>query len=195
MTKRHTTSAKLPVIVNSQENPFDMRSYVDPPDCPSWDALPWPPLERICHYLFNTYDGTDLSNLAKVSDHYNNGVMKFMCGPNHLPGIRSVRFANYGVGVKVSIRLFRSNLSFYLLDNLDEKRLKRSNSSTNLEVVLRGSKDPIIEKVIILLSTSIKDVDLWRLSSQQLSMCEQLLRASTIDRILFMDLVLKETTA
>ncbi|GMR33282.1 hypothetical protein PMAYCL1PPCAC_03477 [Pristionchus mayeri] len=114
-------------IVNSEENPYEM-SYADPPECPSWDAIPWPPLERICHYLFNPYDGTDLANLAKVSAHYNNGVMKFMNGRNIRPGIRSVTFvydpdSEMDV-VRVSIVLVHAYLPFYDLNELNKRRCK-----------------------------------------------------------------------
>ncbi|GMR55301.1 hypothetical protein PMAYCL1PPCAC_25496, partial [Pristionchus mayeri] len=49
-------------------------------------------LERICHHLYNPFDGKDLANLSKVSHHYNNVVMKFMGEPNNRPGIKKVQF-------------------------------------------------------------------------------------------------------
>ncbi|GMR55300.1 hypothetical protein PMAYCL1PPCAC_25495, partial [Pristionchus mayeri] len=36
-------------------------------DSLSWDTIPDPPLERICHHLYNAKEGTDMAHLAMVS--------------------------------------------------------------------------------------------------------------------------------
>ncbi|GMR34750.1 hypothetical protein PMAYCL1PPCAC_04945, partial [Pristionchus mayeri] len=48
---------------NNTKNHLEIGITTDPR---SWDSIPVPPLERICHHLYNSKDGTDLANLAKV---------------------------------------------------------------------------------------------------------------------------------
>ncbi|GMR38153.1 hypothetical protein PMAYCL1PPCAC_08348, partial [Pristionchus mayeri] len=100
----------------------------------------------------------------------------------------------------VCMTFFPSNLSFYDFANLDEMRFRRMmnlNNSPTLRVILSGPGDPIIEKVISLLSTaiSIVKIDSFSLSSLAFSLCEQLLRSSTIGALKIQLLHLNDTTA
>ncbi|GMR55293.1 hypothetical protein PMAYCL1PPCAC_25489, partial [Pristionchus mayeri] len=165
----------------------------------SWDSILRRPLERICHFLFNAYDGTDVANLAKVSHLYNNVVMKFMRGPKNRPGIDRMSVRRWGDELLVRISLFPSNLPFYNLATLDKGRFRRmrDNGSPDLVVEMNGAEDPILEKVISLLSTSISSVLIASsdLSSSHLSMCDQLLRSSTIGALKITSVTFNDTTA
>ncbi|GMR55294.1 hypothetical protein PMAYCL1PPCAC_25488, partial [Pristionchus mayeri] len=116
----------------------------------SWDSILRRPLERICHFLFNAYDGTDVANLAKVSRHYKKkGVMKFMSEPKNRPGIDRLGVRRNRNDLVVDMTLFRSNLPFYGLASLDKKRFRQLRTFTcppMLRVTLSGPQDSIIEK-------------------------------------------------
>ncbi|GMR55297.1 hypothetical protein PMAYCL1PPCAC_25493, partial [Pristionchus mayeri] len=92
------------------------------PESDRWDAIPVLPLERICHFLYNPNDGTDLSNLAKVSRHYYYVVMNFMRRPNSRPGIEKVLIMENRDDLVVEMTLFRSNFPVYGLASLDTSR-------------------------------------------------------------------------
>ncbi|GMR55395.1 hypothetical protein PMAYCL1PPCAC_25590, partial [Pristionchus mayeri] len=168
-----------------------------PPESASWVSIPWLPLERICHHLSNGNADRNLANLAMVSPHYYNGVMKYLRGQNIRPKIKEVRFERFLDGVMVTIVLFPSFFPFYDLTNLDKRRTTTNNSSYALQVKLSGAKDPVFEKVISLLSTEISIVKIRAKSnySSCLSLCEQLLRSSIIHKLVITSLYLSDTTA
>ncbi|GMR33280.1 hypothetical protein PMAYCL1PPCAC_03475, partial [Pristionchus mayeri] len=98
----------------------------------------------------------------------------------------------------VSIVLVRAYLPFYDLSDLDERRSTdkvRTCDPRIVEMKLRGSTDPVITKVVTLLSTSIEVVSIHPLSSSFFSLYDQILSASTIDGLYIQDLTLNDATA
>ncbi|GMR55299.1 hypothetical protein PMAYCL1PPCAC_25494, partial [Pristionchus mayeri] len=88
----------------------------------------------------------NLANLAKVSHHYYNGVMKFMMGANNRPGIKKVETDYFRDDLIVKMTLFPSNFPFYGSASLDKSRFYRmmsTNSSPSLLMMLYGPEDPI----------------------------------------------------
>ncbi|GMR33281.1 hypothetical protein PMAYCL1PPCAC_03476, partial [Pristionchus mayeri] len=83
------------------------------------------------------------------------------------------------------------------LAKLDKRRLKKIGrmNPQRVELVLRDSKDTRIKKVLSLLSTSITIVALHRIPSSYLSLCDQLLRSSSINILNILDLNLNDATA
>ncbi|GMR55298.1 hypothetical protein PMAYCL1PPCAC_25492, partial [Pristionchus mayeri] len=120
------------------------------PESDSWDTIPVPPLERICHFLYNQNNGTDLANLAKVPRHYYHIVMKFIRGPSNRPGIDKVLIMKNRGGLEMEMTIYRSNLPFYSLASLDKKRFRLLSTFICLPMLvvsLSGPQDSIIEKV------------------------------------------------
>ncbi|GMR34077.1 hypothetical protein PMAYCL1PPCAC_04272, partial [Pristionchus mayeri] len=174
--EQEESSIDLPSESATNQDNSKIGSETDLAILTSWDALPWPPLERICHFLFNPYDGTNLANLAKVSVHYNNGVIKYMNGTSNRPGIDRLRFVNYGILLSVTIGIDYSTIplfGLYKLDNGFRKNFGGVNSP-QFDVVLRGTEDPIFKQAVSVLSTSIKVLKLWSLPHSHLTLIKEL---------------------
>ncbi|GMR31451.1 hypothetical protein PMAYCL1PPCAC_01646, partial [Pristionchus mayeri] len=101
-----------------------------------WESLPWPAFDRLCYYLRNDEDCTDMDHLAQVSNHYHAGVTEFMAKEKNRPGLRRVEINKTVDRVLiVDIHLYPSNLLFYGLSNLDKGIFERHGSS--LDPLLR----------------------------------------------------------
>ncbi|GMR38146.1 hypothetical protein PMAYCL1PPCAC_08341, partial [Pristionchus mayeri] len=167
------------------------------------ESLPWPALKRVFFFLFPK-DGNcrDLTNLSKVSTHFNLGIKEFLKKENNRPWIERVTLLKTRVGLLVKIGLFPSNLPFHDLSPLTSGRFQRSRhyGHAALKVLLTGPEDPLIEQLAEFLSSSIKDViigknDSHRLSSFDLSICTRLLGSSTICELVFNYPTLDDITA
>ncbi|GMR57236.1 hypothetical protein PMAYCL1PPCAC_27431, partial [Pristionchus mayeri] len=92
-------------------------------------------------------------------------------------------------GLNVTIDLIPSNIPFYGLSSLTTERFERFGSSINpeLQVILNGFDDPIIDQVSNFLSAPIKKVEIGlystQLSPEDLTLCAQLLRGSIINEL------------
>ncbi|GMR57286.1 hypothetical protein PMAYCL1PPCAC_27481, partial [Pristionchus mayeri] len=125
-------------------------SHMDPPESPSWESLPWPPLERIFYHLWTNGDCLDLTNLAKVSTFFHAGVMEFMKRDINQPALEKVFLSKCLFTNKITceIALFRSNLPYYDLSGLDWSRFDRvtNKPSPTLVVNPTGIDDVIVDQ-------------------------------------------------
>ncbi|GMR57851.1 hypothetical protein PMAYCL1PPCAC_28046, partial [Pristionchus mayeri] len=93
------------------------------------------------------------------------------------------RFSKSEGGLRIIMQLYPSAIPFYDLRKLDWGRFKRFMFfyTPALIVSLNDSEDPVVEKVTVLLSTTIHSAIIeGSASSEDFSMCAQLLRTSTL---------------
>ncbi|GMR57849.1 hypothetical protein PMAYCL1PPCAC_28044 [Pristionchus mayeri] len=164
----------------------------DESEYPSWESLPRPAFDRVFSYLRTDKKCSDLASLAKVSTLFRAQVKRFMGTPGNGPTIFRATLMKTEDGLKILLVFFPSNLPFLDLSKVDWGRFERSMTSSYLEVTLNGPADPVIDQVIVFMSTTIQiveiyDYDGWVVPSEDLSMCAQLLRGSTIDKCFIRD--------
>ncbi|GMR38137.1 hypothetical protein PMAYCL1PPCAC_08332, partial [Pristionchus mayeri] len=102
-------------------------------------------------------------------------------------------------GLCLTISVFPSNLPFLDSSNLTEGRFTQLIGYTHphLLLTLTGAEDPMVEQVFILIYGAIKEVEIigWGdISSNDLSLCANLLRNSIIDHFKLISTNLVETT-
>ncbi|GMR57256.1 hypothetical protein PMAYCL1PPCAC_27451, partial [Pristionchus mayeri] len=197
-----------PLIFDTQkvdnENVIEIDQPNDDPDNSRWDTLRWkarPAFERIASLLRSDGDCADLRNLSMVSTYFRPEVINFMKRANNRPDIRRVYLEkdNYGK-LAVVIYFFPSNSVFHDLSDLDWIRFERSwgwGSSPRLYVALSGPDNPIIEKVVDLLSGRVMKVkidDYGVFSSSDLSLSAELLQNSTIDFLIIVRKIIDNST-
>ncbi|GMR57707.1 hypothetical protein PMAYCL1PPCAC_27902, partial [Pristionchus mayeri] len=127
----------------------------------------------------------------QVSKIFYNGVNEFMARKKNRPGLNAVWLIKWMGQLEVYIRLFPSNISYYDLASLDNRRFQRLRfgGGPALRVMLTGPEDPIVDQLSDFLSSSIKSVKIGgygidsTLDSSHLSLCANLLSASTMDHL------------
>ncbi|GMR52189.1 hypothetical protein PMAYCL1PPCAC_22383, partial [Pristionchus mayeri] len=164
----------------------------------SWESLPWPASKRIFFHL-QTEECIDLANLAKVSTHYNIGVNEVMMRAGNRPGLKYVVVTKSNGYISMEFHLYRTNIPFYGLSNVDSGRFKRfgDSDSPRLQVTLKDSDDSIKEQVTSMLSTSINHAAIcgYNFTPDDFSLCVHLLRNSTIVKLDIIITVLNHTSA
>ncbi|GMR57841.1 hypothetical protein PMAYCL1PPCAC_28036, partial [Pristionchus mayeri] len=174
---------------------------------PSWESLPWPALDRIFSYLRTYTECEDLTNLAMVSTRFRAEVKEFMRYSRNRAGLYGVEIRATNGGLELTLELILTNLPFYDLHDLDWDRCHRGGKRSKvydfstLEVTLKGPEDPGFEQMTVLLSTIFCSARIHELygvdgvSAAYLSMCAQLLRASTFYELSMSDPHLDDVTA
>ncbi|GMR57842.1 hypothetical protein PMAYCL1PPCAC_28037, partial [Pristionchus mayeri] len=171
-------------------------------EIPSLGSLPWPASDRICYYLRTNGECIDLASFACVSNHFRRRVKDFMKKPGNRPNIDQIYVEKTeDGGLELTLELILTNLPFYDLHDLDWDRCHRGidGSTPVLRVSITNANDPVVQQVVVLVSAPINSVVIagWEgiFTSDDLQLCSQLFRASTIDHLVFPNAMIDEKTA
>ncbi|GMR58002.1 hypothetical protein PMAYCL1PPCAC_28197 [Pristionchus mayeri] len=193
------TTGRLSVVgARNNENPDDAALPNDLQECKGWEALADVPFKKVLSLLKTGDHCKYLGNLSQVSTRFRDRVRRFMWDPKNRVGLERVYLIKSREGLEVSIRFFPPNLPFHDITNLDWSRFKRSKEAKPfplLKVTLTGAEDPVVERVVALLSDLICLVDIRYAEAADLKLVEHLLHASTIDQIFINFSELDENTA
>ncbi|GMR33310.1 hypothetical protein PMAYCL1PPCAC_03505 [Pristionchus mayeri] len=192
--------------------------------CPTMESLPWPVLNRLFSFLLTNGECKDLGSLYEVSTHFRSSVKEFMMRDANRPEIRNVILhttkevsppagMSFAKGerekdaLSLEIRFWACNLRFYDFSKLEKRRFWRlwyndytdNDRHPRLRAVVMGPEDPILEQLSGLFPSCIEHVsigDSYRtINCSDLSICENLLLKSTIQRLTFSPKTIGDHTA
>ncbi|GMR57845.1 hypothetical protein PMAYCL1PPCAC_28040, partial [Pristionchus mayeri] len=163
-----------------------------------WESLPWPAFNRICYILHTDKDCADLANPISVSTHFRAEVKNFMGRAINRAGFFGLTLKTTDGGLELTLELILTNLPFYDLHDLDWDRCHRGidGSTPVLRVSITNANDPVVQQSTIFCSARIHELyGVGGVSAAYLSMCAQLLRASTFYELSISDPHLDDVTA